>query len=281
MNISQAIHSQFTKGWAAITPTLRESKFLQEGVLTPEEFVAAGDLLVYKCPTWSWAAGIPEKAVPYLPADKQFLITRNVPCKTRFKDDGTEGKSEVVDDEWLSVAAAATAEDIPDIDAEPEKKVAQTEELNDEDIPDMEDFTSENNLVEEDPASAQPAVSNIQKTRTYDITITYDKYYQTPKVWLCGYSENQQFLSADEIFMDISAEHARKTVTLEVHPHIGTPYAFIHPCRHASVMKKFVARMVERGVTPQVDKYLLLFLKFMGAVIPTIAYDHTFDFGGL
>jgi hypothetical protein len=29
----------------------------------------------------------------------------------------------------------------------------------------------------------------ILKTRTYDISITYDKYYQTPKVWLFGYDE--------------------------------------------------------------------------------------------
>lgn len=31
---------------------LKESKFLKEGVLTPEEFVIAGDQLTHKCPTW-------------------------------------------------------------------------------------------------------------------------------------------------------------------------------------------------------------------------------------
>ena len=29
----------------------------------------------------------------------------------------------------------------------------------------------------------------IIQTRTYDLHITYDKYYQTPRLWLCGYSE--------------------------------------------------------------------------------------------
>jgi ubiquitin-like-conjugating enzyme ATG3 len=38
--------------WAA--PVLTESAFLERGVLTPEEFVAAGDQLVYRCPTWTW-----------------------------------------------------------------------------------------------------------------------------------------------------------------------------------------------------------------------------------
>jgi len=222
-----------------MTPVPTTSQFLQEGVLTPTEFVAAGDLLVYKCPTWSWAAGQPEKAVSYLPPEKQYLITRNVPCKTRFKDDGTERQGETVEDEWLAVASIKEAEDeIPEIEigSEKEKKVVD-DDGDDGDIPDMEDFNVEDNLVE-DPATVASSKNDIQKTRTYDISITYDKYYLTPKIWLFGYSESQQPLTAEEIFMDISADHAGKTVTLEPHPHVGIPFAYIHPCRHAAVMKK-------------------------------------------
>lgn len=29
----------------------------------------------------------------------------------------------------------------------------------------------------------------IIRTRTYDLHITYDKYYQTPRLWLFGYDE--------------------------------------------------------------------------------------------
>lgn len=29
-------------------------------------------------------------------------------------------------------------------------------------------------------------------TRTYDLHITYDKYYQTPRLWLTGYDEVKQ-----------------------------------------------------------------------------------------
>jgi len=29
----------------------------------------------------------------------------------------------------------------------------------------------------------------ILQTRTYDLNITYDKYYQTPRLWLFGYDE--------------------------------------------------------------------------------------------
>lgn len=31
---------------------LKDSQFLQKGVLTPEEFVMAGDHLTHKCNTW-------------------------------------------------------------------------------------------------------------------------------------------------------------------------------------------------------------------------------------
>jgi len=149
---------------------------------------------------------------------------------------------------------------------------------------------------------------NIVKTRTYDLSITYDKYYQTPRVYLFGYDEHRQPLSSEQIMEDISHDHANKTVTVESHPHLNIPNASIHPCKHASVMKKIVDQMAERdkendrereksqGNVNQsatssssstsspsstekrgirVDQYLFLFLKFISSVIPTIEYDYT------
>lgn len=59
-----------------LTPVLKSSQLFEKGVLTPEEFVAAGDQLVFKCPTWSWQAGEVAGRKSYLPAGKQFLIIR-------------------------------------------------------------------------------------------------------------------------------------------------------------------------------------------------------------
>ena len=51
---SKFLHDTF-KGMAeTVMPVLANSQFKEKGVLTPEEFVAAGDLLTYKGPTWSW-----------------------------------------------------------------------------------------------------------------------------------------------------------------------------------------------------------------------------------
>ena len=50
---------------------------------------------------------------------------------------------------------------------------------------------------------AQEPDNNVVATRTYDLSITYDKYYQTPRVWLFGYSELGSPLSPEQTFEDI------------------------------------------------------------------------------
>merc|ERR1719493_262210 len=121
--------------------------------------------------------------------------------------------------------------------------------------------------------------SEIVRTRTYDISITYDKYYQVPHVWLRGYDEYSNPLTTDEILEDISSDHKHKTATVENHPHLSNVLCVsIHPCRHAEVMKTISDRMRENNsFDVTVEQYLFLFLKFLSAVIPTMAYDYTLD----
>jgi hypothetical protein len=38
-------------------------------------------------------------------------------------------------------------------------------------------------------SQVEPAKGNLLQVRTYDVMITYDKYYQTPRIWLIGYDE--------------------------------------------------------------------------------------------
>ncbi|KAJ1556295.1 E2-like enzyme, partial [Cladochytrium tenue] len=75
-------------------------------------------------------------------------------------------------------------------------------------------------------------------------------------------------------------DHARKTVTIEAHPHENMHMASIHPCKHAQVMKRLLDQISESGGKDRevrVDQYLLLFLKFMSAVLPTMEYDYTME----
>ena len=75
----------------------------------------------------------------------------------------------------------------------------------------------------DDPAAVtylraeEPPEDCFVKNRRYDLSISYDKYYQTPRIWLFSYDENHQPLEPSACLNDISTEHAKKTVTIEVH----------------------------------------------------------------
>ncbi|KDQ55750.1 hypothetical protein JAAARDRAFT_208531 [Jaapia argillacea MUCL 33604] len=389
------MHALQQQYWAVreyLSPVLRESKFKEHGRITPEEFVAAGDFLTYKFPVWSWEKGDTSKARDYLPSDKQYLVTRGVPClrratslvytdadeeAERLLSFGGSGGPNDGEDEWVETHAgraaggdgAANPGEIHDIPDDEDgglsggmqslsvgsglggKKAGGAEEIPPDldEIPDME----EEDLEDGDEATAAPrstpvatpgsrvidssevevAKGNLLQVRTYDVMITYDKYYQTPRIWLLGYDENRTPLTPSQIFQDVSADHAFKTVTIEPFPHSASlQAASVHPCKHANVMKKVIERMNSSVVadqlaksgapsggkeggkdkdkegkkkgwfgrkstgssgtatptgkdTPQqeeeevegmrVDFYLVVFLKFIASIVPTIEVDST------
>lgn len=307
MVLSQKLHEAFKGTVERITSPRTVSAFKEKGVLSVNEFILAGDNLVSKCPTWTWESGEPSRRKSYLPAEKQYLITRNVPCLRRaasveeeYEAAGGEVLIESEDnDGWLATHGKPKEnkieedDNLPSIDTLVISKKNTVQSISsyfggdeEEDIPDMGEFEDTDNLVESDPVTLQntylvanePDDDNILRTRTYDVSITYDKYYQTPRVWLTGYDESRMLLKPELVLEDVSQDHARKTVTIEDHPHLPGKHASVHPCRHGAVMKKIIDVLMSRGVEPEVDKYLFLFLKFMASVIPTIEYDYTMDF---
>ncbi len=162
-------------------PLNHTSNFRATGQITPEEFQAAGDFLVYKFPSWSWAdAASPSQRVNYFPAGKQYLVTRGVPCKRRVKGGdgeflGGSGEEEMVvrdilagpgegagDDEgWLkagggkaeSGGASKSAELMRDVrTVDEDGKVGEKGEEEDE-IPDMEDEEDDEEAIIRDKTS--------------------------------------------------------------------------------------------------------------------------------
>lgn len=311
-----------------LTPVLKESKFRETGVLTPEEFVAAGEHLVHHCPTWQWAAGDDNKTKTYLPKDKQFLITRNVPCYRRCKQMEYVGEETVVEEEggdggWVETHQLNEDGTTPEIDkiceltlddskdemhtpdsdqpADMNDAGAAGDEEDDDEALDMDEFEESGMLDLVDPAVAlttrksdktesakteggaaaadMDSGDSVLHTRTYDLHITYDKYYQTPRLWVVGYDENRKPLTVEQMYEDVSQDHAKKTVTMESHPHLPGPnMASVHPCRHADIMKKIIQTVEEGGGELGVHLYLIIFLKFVQTVIPTIEYDFTQNF---
>lgn len=101
-----------------------------------------------------------------------------------------------------SLANAGEIADIPDM-AELSLHDGEEDGEGAGEIPDMDDIPDmeEEDVGEEDEATAKTggkvidasevevANDNLLQVRTYDVMITYDKYYQTPRIWLLGYDE--------------------------------------------------------------------------------------------
>lgn len=160
-------------------PLNHNSTFRQTGQITPEEFIQAGDFLVYKFPSWSWAdAASPDKRVSYFPPGKQYLVTRGVPCRRRIKNDdfaGADGEDQLVrdmlrgpggeagdeDDGWLkaggnhaglSESAKLRMNDVRTVDEKGELgERVETEE----EIPDMEDDEDDEEAIIRDTRTGQ------------------------------------------------------------------------------------------------------------------------------
>lgn len=208
-----------------LTPVLTESAFLEKGMLTPEEFVRAGDHLVRSSPSWSWEAGEEKSRRPYLPPNKQYLVTRGVPslqrvnalqasyfyketnevenglgneawCSAEFGNSGSEEADNDIDFvekdfENLGKEAASEVTSSGKPPGEPSKAV--------DEYLDMEDGSLDLDAATLKMETTKDGVATV-KVRRYDVSITYDNYYRTPRVWMYGYNEDGSPLAPEAIF---------------------------------------------------------------------------------
>lgn len=179
---------------------------------------------------------------------------------------------------------ADDADDVFDMDDDAHVVPDKVEDDDEEcvDLDDLEDegnnniFASDKYVVKNDQVDKSGLNIN-QKVRKYDLSITYDYFHQTPRMWFVGYANDGRLLTQVELLEDVMAEYANKTVTFEDHPRLNQKQLSIHPCNHAKAMKKMIDTMIENGGKPRVEFSLLVFLKFISSVTPTIEYDNTVD----
>jgi ubiquitin-like-conjugating enzyme ATG3 len=276
MNILRSGLDKLRDTYAPITHT---TTFRSTGQITPEEFLAAGDYLVYKFPSWSWSsASGPSKRVSYLPEEKQFLVTRGVPCHKRLDDDFAGGNGladdlvkdgflggpdEEGDEGWLRTGGSSEKEQEGlrgEVRTMSESGEIQGKEEVEEEIPDMEDEDDDNEAIIRDRGSEAartyvfpfPPAYHVylltfihpSASRTYTLYITYTPYYRTPRLYLSGYLSASEPLPPALMMEDIVGDYKDKTVTLEDFPFFDSSVkmASIHPCKHASVMKILLDR---------------------------------------
>lgn len=107
--------------------------------------------------------------------------------------------------------------------------------------------------------------------------ISYDEYYFTPRLWIKGNDFNGNPLNSKQIFEDIYSEYQNETVTEENCPFLDCRMLTIHPCKHSEVFKRFNDESKAKGKKIKPHQSLIIFLKFMSSVMPTVRYDQALD----
>ena len=298
-----------------LTPINNESNFESTGEISPDEFVTAGDFLVFKFPTWQWGTCPPELRKSFLPPDKQFLVTRHVPSYRRVSSYipkiVEEGDHKDGQEDWEMPFLVIPTEggQTPMVHL---KQIDDLDDLIEDSIEDaVDDVTRGNNRPNTDKMNTNTGkdsdeiglesmdgdgFTNIENfallTRKYDLYISYSTSYRVPKLYLVGFNANGIPLLPKQMYEDISGDYKDKTATIESLPmSYNTTSVLIHPCKHSSVMKVFMKHSRQAG--PQaprndqistsnatglrVDQYLVIFLKFIASVTPGIEYDFTMD----
>ena len=269
-NIGHKLFKGYQDVVSYISPTLKQSKFYTEGILTPEEFILSGDYLVEKCPTWKWCSAKENLYNSALPKDKQYLLT-TVKSDSRAGDflKNNEITEVQLEDDWVEEnVKISNKEEQPkkEINLNDNLKEQNENEKKEKEIKEVDDFE----IIDDDK-------DENNKMRTYDVSVTYDFYYCVPRMWLAGYDYKGRPLTANEMKEDVMPEYRNKTVTIEPQTCTGIKNISVHPCRHSQLLKKMINDFQSSGRKMEIHMTRLLFLKFLQSVVPTVQYDFTMD----
>ena len=282
-NLGHKIYKGYQDIVSYITPTLKQSKFYSEGKLTPEEFILAGDFLVLKCPTWKWCAAKENLYNSALPKEKQYLLT-TVKSDSRAIDylKMNEVKEVQLEDDWvgedLDIEEIKEGEKLNIMDLEENLKSDNLDEIKEKEKEDKKNELNEiKKEIDDFEIIDNDNDSEDSKKRIYDVSVTYDFYYCVPRMWLVGYDSKGRPLTEGEMKEDVMPEYRNKTVTIEPQTCTGIKNISVHPCRHSLLLKKMIKDVQSSGRKMEIEMTILLFLKFLQSVVPTVQYDYTMD----
>ena len=146
-SLKNFINSKFTPS---------EKDFESKGVLSPEQFIQAGDQLTNF--GWKWQKSIGKQNKLLSDPNKQFLMTC-ASSKARINALAGQEITETQDEGFLSLGGETNYE------------------------------------------------GSEEEFRNYNVYITYDEYYHTPRLWIKGNDINGVPLNSKQIFEDIYAEY--------------------------------------------------------------------------
>lgn len=292
-NFSHILFKDYRNVLSKLNPNLKESKFYQEGILTPEEFIKAGDFLIKKCPSWKWMSAKEKYYNKALPKDKQYLQTiasSYIRANDYLKNNVTIER--IIENDWVDTDLAKRKnknekQEVRDLDGKDEKNkkkeavIAEGNEVHDFNIEGENDNNNKENRKKEfiivDNEKEKNSEVKTDKNRIYDISVTYDFYYCVPRMWLMGYDKNGNILSDEEMKEDIFPEYRNKICTIEPQTCTGNRNISVHPCRQSLLLKKMIENFDNSGKKLEVEMSILFFLKFLQSVMPTVKYDFTMD----
>jgi len=256
--LKKSLYEGYKAAAEMVIPDLQDSNFLETGMLTKEEFRLSCDKLIKMDSTWSWMK------------EGECLMKKRILCnKIQLEQDLNV-------DEDINVynlkETTDTTETTVAISNESAPEPEQTRDTESDDF--LAEFETQD-LVENDDATVKIDYDNLNKSHYYNVSITYDQYYRTPRIWFEGIDSSGMVLSQDEIYSDFMVEYIKVSLTLETHPIMNMNYISVHPCKHTFAMQKMFAFELEKKNESEVkiEDYLVHFLKFASCVIPQLEFD--------
>ena len=256
--LKKSLYEGYKAAAEMVIPDLKDSNFLETGMLTKEEFNLSCNKLIKMDSSWYWMK------------EGECLMKKRILCnKIQLEQDLNV-------DEDINVYNLKETPQTPDTNVEISTELASDPDQNSD--TESDDFLAEfetQDLVENDAATIKIDYENMNKSHYYNVSITYDQYYRTPRIWFEGIDSCGNMLSQEEIYSDFMVEYIKVSLTLEQHPIMNMNYISVHPCKHAFAMQKMFAFELEKKDESEVkiEDYLVHFLKFASCVIPQLEFD--------